>query len=411
MTSELSSSTPATQDADARRSSDHEAGRPAGRSTGSQLRQVFVRYKILALLLAVAAIWAFFSVLTDGAFVTPRNVSNLLRQMSITGMLACGMVFVIIAGEIDLSVGSLLGLLGGVAAILDVNRHWPVAATVPAVLALGVLIGLFNGWWSTYRRVPSFIVGLGGMLAFRGILLGVTGGSTIAPVSDSFVFLGQGYLPRVAGDGLALLLFALVALLVVRQRGTRRRYRLAVAPPWQDVVKIAGAGAVLFAFVATLDRYGGIPVPVLLLLALLGIFSWIATQTVFGRRIYAVGSNLEATRLSGVDTDRVKLAIFALMGLMCAFAGIVNTARLAAGSPSAGTMGELDAIAACFIGGTSMRGGSGTVYGALIGALVMASLDNGMSMLDVDAYWQMIVKGAVLVLAVWIDVVSRSNRR
>ncbi|KVT76704.1 sugar ABC transporter permease [Burkholderia ubonensis] len=399
MNSELSSSTPVTPDA--------EAHRPTGR----QLRQVFVRYKILALLFAVAAIWVFFSVLTDGAFVTPRNVSNLLRQMSITGMLACGMVFVIIAGEIDLSVGSLLGLLGGVAAILDVNRHWPVAATVPAVLALGVLVGLFNGWWSTYRRVPSFIVGLGGMLAFRGILLGVTGGSTIAPVSDGFVFLGQGYLPRAAGDGLALLLFALVVLLVVRQRWTRRRYRLAVAPLWQDAVKIAGAGAVLFAFVATLDRYGGIPVPVLLLLALLGIFSWIATQTVFGRRIYAVGSNLEATRLSGVDTDRVKLAIFALMGLMCAFAGIVNTARLAAGSPSAGTMGELDAIAACFIGGTSMRGGSGTVYGALIGALVMASLDNGMSMLDVDAYWQMIVKGAVLVLAVWIDVVSRSNRR
>lgn len=403
MNPELSSSTAAAADADARRST--------GRPTVRPLRQVFVRYKILALLFAVVAIWAFFSVLTDGAFVTPRNVSNLLRQMSITGMLACGMVFVIIAGEIDLSVGSLLGLLGGVAAILDVNRHWPVAATVPAVLALGVLIGLFNGWWSTYRRVPSFIVGLGGMLAFRGILLGVTGGSTIAPVSDGIVFLGQGYLPRVAGDGLALLLFALVVLLVVRQRGTRRRYRLAVAPLWQDVVKIAGAGAVLFGFVATLDRYGGIPVPVLLLLALLGIFSWIATQTVFGRRIYAVGSNLEATRLSGVDTDRVKLAIFALMGLMCAFAGIVNTARLAAGSPSAGSMGELDAIAACFIGGTSMRGGSGTVYGALIGALVMASLDNGMSMLDVDAYWQMIVKGAVLVLAVWIDVVSRSNRR
>ncbi|NIE55309.1 MULTISPECIES: sugar ABC transporter permease [unclassified Burkholderia] len=403
MNSELSSSTPATPDAEAHRSD----GRPAG----LPLRQIFARYKLLALLLAVVVIWTFFSVLTDGAFVTPRNVSNLLRQMSITGMLACGMVFVIIAGEIDLSVGSLLGLLGGVAAILDVNRHWPVAATIPAVLALGVLIGLFNGWWSTYRRVPSFIVGLGGMLAFRGILLGVTGGSTIAPVSDGFVFIGQGYLPRLVGDGLAILLFGLVLLLVVRQRATRRRYRLAVAPRWQDVAKVVGAGAVLFAFVATLDRYGGIPVPVLLLLVLLGAFTWIATQTVFGRRIYAVGSNLEATRLSGVDTDRVKLAIFALMGLMCAFAGLVNTARLAAGSPSAGTMGELDAIAACFIGGTSMRGGSGTVYGALIGALVMASLDNGMSMLDVDAYWQMIVKGAVLVLAVWIDVVSRSNRR
>ncbi|MCX4161873.1 MULTISPECIES: sugar ABC transporter permease [Paraburkholderia] len=376
-----------------------------------QAQQLFARYKILALLIAVAAIWAFFSFLTQGAFVTPRNLSNLLRQMSITGMLACGMVFVIIAGEIDLSVGSLLGLLGGVAAILDVNRNWPLAATVPAVLVLGVLVGMFSGWWSTYRRVPSFIVGLGGMLAFRGVLLGLTGGSTIAPVSDGFVFIGQGYLPRAAGDVLAVVLFALIAVLTVSQRRSRQRYQLPVVPLWQDIVKIVGAGAILLAFVATLDRYGGIPVPVLLLLALLGVFTYIATQTVFGRRIYAVGSNLEATRLSGINTNRVKLAIFALMGLMCAFGGIVNTARLAAGSPSAGTMGELDAIAACFIGGTSMRGGSGTVHGALIGALVMASLDNGMSMLDVDAYWQMIVKGSILVLAVWIDVVSGSNRR
>ncbi|WP_322106512.1 sugar ABC transporter permease [Paraburkholderia sp. J41] len=382
-----------------------------GSGNALRFQQLFARYKILALLLAVAAIWVFFSALTHGAFVTPRNVSNLLRQMSITGMLACGMVFVIIAGEIDLSVGSLLGLLGGVAAILDVNRGWPIGVTVPAVLVLGVLVGLFNGWWSTYRRVPSFIVGLGGMLAFRGVLLGITGGSTIAPVSDRFVFLGQGYLPRVAGDILALVLFVILTILTVRQRASRRRYQLSVVPLWQDGAKIVGAGAILLAFVLTLDSYGGIPVPVLLLLALLGMFTWIATQTVFGRRIYAVGSNLEATRLSGVNTNRVKLAIFALMGLMCAFAGIVNTARLAAGSPSAGTMGELDAIAACFIGGTSMRGGSGTVYGALIGALVMASLDNGMSMLDVDAYWQMIVKGGILVLAVWIDVVSGSNRR
>ncbi|MGN6234432.1 MAG: sugar ABC transporter permease [Trinickia sp.] len=381
---------------------------PAG---ADRIRQWFARYKILALLIAVALIWLFFTVLTHGAFATPRNLSNLLRQMAISGMLACGMVFVIIAGEIDLSVGSLLGLLGGIAAILDANRHWPIEATIPVVLALGIVAGLFNGWLSTYRRVPSFIVGLGGMLAYRGILLGITGGSTIAPVSDRFVFLGQGYLPRLAGDTLALLLFAVLAFVTVRARGNRRRYELPVPPLWQDAVKIVGAGAVIFAFMATLNDYGGIPVPVLLVLLMLGIFTWIATQTVFGRRIYSVGSNLEATRLSGVDTNRVKLAIFALMGLMCAFAGVVNTARLAAGSPSAGNMGELDAIAACFIGGTSMRGGSGTVYGALIGALVMASLDNGMSMLDVDAYWQMIAKGAILVIAVWIDVVSRTNRR
>jgi D-xylose transport system permease protein len=383
----------------------------ASHTSGQRFRQLFTRYKLLALLLAVSVIWIFFSYLTDGAFVTPRNISNLLRQMSITGMLACGMVFVIIAGEIDLSVGSLLGLLGGAAAILDVTHHWPIQFTVPVVMLLGIGIGLFNGWWSTYLRVPSFIVGLGGMLAYRGVLLGITGGSTIAPVSDNLVFIGQGYLPRVAGNALALLLFALLVALTVRQRQNRLRYKLSVVPIWQDGVKIVAAGLVLFAFVTTLNRYGGIPVPVLLLLALLGVFTYVATQTVFGRRIYAVGSNLEATRLSGVNTNRVKLMIFALMGLMCALAGLVNTARLAAGSPSAGTMGELDAIAACFIGGTSMRGGSGTVYGALIGALVMASLDNGMSMLDVDSYWQMIVKGGILVLAVWIDVVSGSSNQ
>jgi D-xylose transport system permease protein len=376
-----------------------------------RFQQFFSRYKILALLIAIAIIWVFFASLTHGAFLTPRNVSNLLRQMSITGMLACGMVFVIISGEIDLSVGSLLGLLGGVGAILNVTHGWPIAPTIAVVLVLGLLLGAFNGYLSTYRRIPSFIVGLGGMLAYRGVLLGLTGGSTIAPVSDSFVVIGQGYLPRVIGDALAVVLFALLAFLTIRQRRSRLKYQLSVVPLWQDVVKIVAAGLILVAFIATLDNYGGIPVPVLLLLVLLGAFSYIATQTVFGRRIYAVGSNMEATRLSGVNVNRVKMTIFALMGLMAAFAGLVNTARLAAGSPSAGNMGELDAIAACFIGGTSMRGGSGTVYGALIGALVMASLDNGMSMLDVDAFWQMIVKGTILVLAVWIDVVSGSNRR
>jgi D-xylose transport system permease protein len=210
---------------------------------------------------------------------------------------------------------------------------------------------------------------------------------------------------------LAVLIFVLLAALTIMRRRSQQRYQLAVAPIWQDVAKVVVVGVLIAGFMTMLDQYGGIPVPVLLLLVMLGVFSWIASQTVFGRRIYAVGSNLDATRLSGINTDRVKLAVFGLMGLMCAFAGIINTARLAAGSPSAGSQGELDAIAACFIGGTSMRGGSGTVYGALIGALVMASLDNGMSMLDVDTYWQMIVKGLILTLAVWVDVATRSAKR
>ncbi|WP_028535760.1 sugar ABC transporter permease [Paludibacterium yongneupense] len=378
-------------------------------NTGT-IKQLFSQYKTMALLIAIALIWLFFNQATDGGFVTPRNLSNLLRQMSVTGILACGMVLVIIAGEIDLSVGSMLGLLGGVAAVLDVTQHVPLPIDVPLVLLLGLMFGLFNGYLTAYLRIPSFIVGLGGMLAFRGVLLGVTGGMTIAPVSGSMVYLGQGYLPPQLGAVLGAGLFLLAMVLTWRQRVNRMRHALPLTPPWRDAIRVALIGAVLLAFVRTLNHYDGIPVPVLLLLALLGIFSYVTTQTVFGRRIYSVGSNMEATRLSGVNVQAVKMWIFGIMGLMCALAGLVNTARLAAGSPSAGNMGELDAIAACFIGGTSMRGGSGTVYGALIGALVMASLDNGMSMLDVDTYWQMIVKGGILMLAVWVDVSTRSVR-
>nr|WP_198984308.1 sugar ABC transporter permease [Herbaspirillum sp. ASV7] len=376
----------------------------------AQLKLIFGRDKIIALLIAIAIIWGFFSFMTDGGFVTPRNLSNLLRQMSVTGILACGMVLVIIAGEIDLSVGSLLGLLGGVAAILDVTYHLPLALNLVLAMGFGLVMGLLNGYLTAYLGIPSFIVGLGGMLAFRGILLGITGGLTIAPVSDNMVYLGQGYLPPQIGVALGVALFVLALALTWMSRVNRNRHGLPLAPLWRDGLKLVVIGAVLLAFVRTLNSYDGIPVPVLLLLALLGLFSYVSTQTVFGRRIYSVGSNMEATRLSGVNVQAVKLWVFGIMGLMCALGGLINTARLAAGSPSAGNMGELDAIAACFIGGTSMRGGSGTIYGALIGALVMASLDNGMSMLDVGTYWQMIVKGSILVLAVWVDVSTRSSR-
>jgi D-xylose transport system permease protein len=377
----------------------------------NSIKKLFTQYKMLALLIAIALIWGYFSMKTDGGFITPRNLSNLMRQMAITGIVACGMSLVIIAGEIDLSVGSLLGLLGGIAAVLDVTHHLPLPLNLLVVLGVGLLIGLFNGYLTAYLYIPSFIVGLGGMLAYRGIVLGVTGGSTVAPVSADLVYLGQGYLSAQLGALLGLALFAVAVALTWQQRRNRARHALEATPMWRDGVKVLAVGAVLAAFVVTLNSYEGIPLPVLLLLALLGIFSYLTTQTVFGRRIYAVGSNMEATRLSGINVQAVKLWIFGIMGLMCALAGLVNTARLAAGSPSAGTSGELDAIAACFIGGTSMRGGSGTVYGALIGALVMASLDNGMSMLDVDTYWQMIVKGFILTLAVWIDVSTRAAKR
>ena len=380
-------------------------------SFGKTLKNFFAQYKVLSLIIAIAVIWALFGYLTEGAFLTSRNFLNLLRQMAITGMLACGMVFVIIAGEIDLSVGSLLGLLGGIAAVLDAVYHVPLAGIFALVLFAGIVIGLFNGYWVSYLKVPSFIVSLAGMLAFRGILLAVTKGSTVPIESEGLVAFGQAYLPQIVGWILGIALFALLVVVSFRSRANRVKYHLAVSPMWQEFAKLAAAAVAIVGFVYVLDSYQGIPVPVLVLLVLLGVFSFMGNSTVFGRRIYAIGSNLEATRLSGVNVQFVKMSVFAIMGLMCALAGITTTARLAAGSPSAGVSGELDAIASCFIGGTSMRGGSGTVPGALVGALLVSSLDNGMSMMGVETYWQMIVKGSILLLAVWLDVVFGSNER
>ncbi len=372
----------------------------------THLKAAFTRYKVLALVAAIAVLWMFFSYVTDGDFLTARNLSNLLRQMAITGMLASGMVFVIISGEIDLSVGSLLGLLGGVAAIFDAHYHLPLPVNLVAVVALGAAIGAFNGYWVAYRGIPSFIVTLAGLLAFRGILIGITGGVTVTPISPGLVASGQSYLPGAAGYALAAILFVLLATVVLRGRAARHKHGLQVAAFGLDFGKVLLTGVVLTVFIVVLNSYRGIPTPVLILLVLLGLLTLMARRTVFGRRIYAVGGNLEATRLSGVDVQRVKLIVFALMGGAAALAGIITTARLAAGSPSAGSLQELDAIASCIIGGTSMRGGAGTVLGALIGALIMASLDNGMSMLSVDTYWQMIVKGTILLMAVWLDVAT-----
>ena len=380
-------------------------------------RRLIAEYKIVALLLVIAVIWAFFGALTyDHAlgvseFLTARNFSNLLRQMAITGMLASGMVFVIVAGEIDLSVGSLLGLLGGLAAVLDVWWGWPLYGTIAAVVLLGVAAGLLVGWLVAYVGIPSFIVTLGGMLAFRGAVLGITGGITIAPVHTDLRFIGQGYLPESIGSILAVVLFALLAFLAFRTRAGRIKHKLPVSSKPVETLKLVITGAVIAGFVVTLNSYQGVPVPVLVLLVILGVFTVIGDRTVFGRRIYAVGSNLEATRLSGVNVNLVKMMVWGLMGLMCAFAGLTTTARLAAGTPSAGFGGELDAIASCFIGGTSMRGGIGSVIGALVGAVIMASLDNGMSMLGIDTFWQQITKGIILVAAVWLDIVTSGAQR
>ncbi len=365
--------------------------------------------QVFVMIAAIVVIMMFFTWTTDGSYLSARNVSNLLRQTAITGILAVGMVFVIISAEIDLSVGSMMGLLGGLAAIFDVWLGWPLPLTIVVTLILGLLLGTWNGWWVAYRKVPSFIVTLAGMLAFRGILIGVTNGTTVSPTSASMSQIGQSYLS--GGVGFSLGAIGLMAFVAWQWRSRMRRQTLglATAPSTAVVGRQALTAVIVLGAICLLNDYRGVPTPVLLLVLLMLAGMFMATRTAFGRRIYAIGGNLEAARLSGINVERTKLAVFAINGLMVAVAGLILSSRLGAGSPSAGNIAELDAIAACVIGGTSLAGGIGSVAGAVMGAFIMASLDNGMSMMDVPTFWQYIVKGAILLLAVWMD--SATKRR
>jgi len=354
--------------------------------------------QVFVMIAAIVVIMMFFTWTTDGSYLSARNVSNLLRQTAITGILAVGMVFVIISAEIDLSVGSMMGLLGGLAAIFDVWLGWPLPLTIVVTLILGLLLGTWNGWWVAYRKVPSFIVTLAGMLAFRGILIGVTNGTTVSPTSASMSQIGQSYLS--GGVGFSLGAIGLMAFVAWQWRSRMRRQTLglATAPSTAVVGRQALTAVIVLGAIWLLNDYRGVPTPVLLLVLLMLAGMFMATRTAFGRRIYAIGGNLEAARLSGINVERTKLAVFAINGLMVAVAGLILSSRLGAGSPSAGNIAELDAIAACVIGGTSLAGGIGSVAGAVMGAFIMASLDNGMSMMDVPTFWQYIVKGAILLL-------------
>ncbi|AHM71317.1 xylose ABC transporter permease XylH [Yersinia hibernica] len=386
-----------------------EVNTPKNGDKNPLLRLKSVNLQVFVMLAAIAVIMLFFTFTTEGAYLSARNISNLLRQTAITGILAVGMVFVIISAEIDLSVGSMMGLLGGAAAIFDVWLGWPLPLTIVVTLGLGLVLGAWNGWWVAYRKVPSFIVTLAGMLAFRGILIGITNGTTVSPTSNAMSQIGQSYLPNGLGFGIGAIGLMLFVAWQWRRRSHRIRLGLPVAAPQGDVTRQTITAVIVLGAIYLLNDYRGVPTPVLILTALMLAGIFMATRTAFGRRIYAIGGNIDAARLSGVNVERTKLAVFAINGLMVAMAGLILSSRLGAGSPSAGNIAELDAIAACVIGGTSLAGGVGSVAGAVMGAFIMASLDNGMSMLDVPTFWQYIVKGAILLLAVWMD--SATKRR
>lgn len=368
-----------------------------------------INLQVYIMFIAIVVIMAFFFVATDGAYLSARNISNLLRQTSITGILAIGMIFVIISAEIDLSVGSMMGLLGGFAAIADVWWGWPLPLTVAVTLAAGVVFGTCTGWWVAYRKVPSFIVTLAGMLIFRGMLVGATNGTTVSPISKEMTVIGQGYLSDTTGMVLGIVAVACFLLWGSYQRKARQNLNLTVPNAGKETMKYGLFAICVLGAIYLLNDYRGIPFPVLLLavLAVAGMF--IARKTALGRHIYAIGGNVDAARLSGINVEKVKLIIFSINGFMVAIAGLILSARLGAGAPSAGQNAELDAIAACVIGGASLAGGIGSVFGVVIGALIIALLDNGMSMLDVPTFWQYIVKGTILLLAVWMDTMSKKK--
>ncbi|MBW5447940.1 sugar ABC transporter permease [Cohnella sp. CFH 77786] len=359
---------------------------------------------------ALLSIWVLFSLLHE-RFLTPTNLSNLFLQMSVTSILAIGMVLVIVAGHIDLSVGSLVGLTGGIAAILNVWYDWNTVPVIVVTVATGAAIGFVQGWIVAYRAVPAFIVTLGGMLMFRGILFGTTGSVTIAPLTPSMKAIGQEYVADLVGWVLGIAALVVAAFLVLRKRASRMRYGFPVEPLAVGVLRMVLIGAFILGFVYLMNSYKGIPVPFIMVVVLALVFTFISKNTTFGRQVYAIGGNAEAARLSGINIKQRVLLVFVLSGTLASIASLVLTARVNAATMSAGQNAELDAIAACVIGGTSLMGGAGTIVGALIGALVMASLDNGMSLMNMESFWQYIVKGAILVLAVYVDIYSRQRKK
>jgi len=365
--------------------------------------------KAYIMILSLIVIGIVFSILTKGIFITPRNLSMLGRQTTVTGILAIGMMFVIVAGHIDLSVGSLLGFCGTLAAVLQVWKGWNTTATIAVVLIVGMLAGIWQGFWVSYRKVPAFIVTLGGLLIFRGMKLGLSKSASIAPMKPSFSFFGQAYLPAALGWALCIASIIIISIFTFNKRKSKKKYNFAVAPLYADIIKIIAISILIVITTMVLNSYQGIPMPVLILLLLAIIFSFVANKSVFGRNVYAIGGNIEAARLSGMKTRNITMLIFILSGALAAFAGIVLTARLDAATPAAGESMELDAIASCVIGGTSMMGGVGKIAGVIIGALVMSSLDNGMSLINLENFWQFIVKGLVLIFAVWADSISENK--
>jgi D-xylose transport system permease protein len=390
------------------------------------LRQVDIDNRMLAMIAALLVIWITLNIMTDGIFFTARNMYNLAVQSSVVGIMATGMVLVIVSRHIDLSVGSLLGFTGMVIAYLQVHVfplgaawNWPL--TILCGLALGGLIGLWQGWWISYRGVPSFVTTLAGLLMFRGAAYLVTDGQTVAPMDKTYQILGGGIDGSIGATwswilgGLAIA-WMLINTIMVRR--SCRKYGFKLKPLWAQLLILTIETALVCGFVLVMNAYykprteipRGIPVPVLIMICVVVGMSLLAKITRFGRYVFAIGGNLEAADLAGIAVKKITTLVFMVMGMLCAVAAVITTARLNAGANSMGMLAELNVIAAAVIGGTSLAGGQGTITGAILGAVIMQSLDSGIVLLGISSAMRQLVIGAVLIIAVWFDVVYNKNR-
>ena len=341
-----------------------------------------------------------------GLFLGAINFSKLLQQTAVTGVLAVGMLMVIVSGNIDLSIGAVVGLAGGIAAM---TQGWGLVPCLAAAILIGVVIGAVQGSLVAYVNIPSFIVTLGGLQAWRGVILKLTKGATIPVELPFFRSLGRDFIDPRIGIALAAAAIAAIVWTNMRRNRARKRHGLQALSMAATLTRIIVPSIVVIAFIVLMNKAGGVPIPVIFLLAVALAGAFLTANTTFGRYLYAIGGNPDAARLSGINLKRYILAAFCLMGALAGLASILHTARVGSASPDAGTLMELDAIASCVIGGTSLMGGRGTVFGAVLGALILASLDNGMSLLNVENWAQYVVKGGVLVAAVGFDMYGRSR--
>ena len=368
------------------------------------------------MLLSLFAIMLFFEFVTDGTLLRPLNLTNLVLQNSYIVIMALGMLLVIVTGHIDLSVGSVAGFVGAIAAVLMVRYGVHFIPAAIACLALGALIGAAQGYWVAYFKIPSFIVTLAGMLVFKGLSLAVLQGQSVGPFSPTFQKLSSGFIPELfPGAGAlyptSLLIGAALALglvyLSVKTRARRASHGVEVEPTGFFALKNLILFGVIIYFTYLIASHRGLPNVLVIMIALIALYGFVTARTTIGRQVYAVGGNEKAARLSGIKTERLTFLTFVNMGVLAALAGLVFAARLNTATPKAGAGFELDVIAACFIGGASAYGGVGRVAGAVIGALIMGVMNNGMSILGVGIDYQQVIKGLVLLGAVCLDVYNQ----